>query len=254
MLASALILGMSACGGNSKASESTTTTAEKKDAEEATGTTATAIESYSIFKNGDMSFSVGDKGYVYNMVDNKLYTYNEDDYKAYGGLEDINGKLGYFSRGAIFNLETGELIACEKENDAKPCYVDGVWSSLKHTNMVVIKSGKAFDGNTYSIGVIDKNGEWVLPMSSEYLFCKDDDIAAYNADGNGSRVETNGKLIRFYSVYDNKDLIYDFKNNKNVSIANSGEMLSDGSVLVFDGTDISKYNPDTGYSEMLCYN
>lgn len=121
-------------------------------------------------------------------------------------IDYINGKIittGTSYNNEIYNIETGETY------DFKPAGN----RELKLKSIPVYKVEESFDGDTLYFGIIDNNGEWVLPLSADYAVCKTDhfDISSNSV----SVVGENDSYLFFKlgeAVY-----AYDYKNDKLLS-------------------------------------
>ena len=117
------------------------------------------ITNYNSFRFGTLFFEIDNTDYVYDVLENKMYDY---DSEKLGNIYYACGKLATDGK-ATTNLETMETY------DAQFMYYE--YFGLKTYNPVYSVK-EDFDGNTYSFGVIGSNGEWVLPMSTEYSVCE----------------------------------------------------------------------------------
>ncbi len=175
-----------------------------------------------LFKDG-MVFEVDDITYIYNIADNKMYDCGEDTvvYSACGKIACLDHKL--------HNLETGETYDVELYNRD---YVDEY--------NPVYKIEKSFDGDTFYFGVIDKNGEWVVPLSSEYEICKDESAQDFDVRG--------GYMVCGFSLYDWKtDKMTETPNNRWAGLSD-GILISEGHSYDYD---YYKYDPATGERTLL---
>ena len=176
ILMAAIMLSMAGCNGSTETSETTTegaevttTTAAEEgtteatttvpETEETTTTTEAPKETPKITSepkiyNDCMVFEADGKNYVYNITDKAMY-----EYEGEGGIGDSIGNI-IRTDDKIYNLKTKELYDVKMHSvnlyDYNPVY----------------KVEESFDGDTYYFGIIDKNGEWVLPMSSDYAICE----------------------------------------------------------------------------------
>ncbi|MGN0578448.1 MAG: hypothetical protein ACI4J4_07500, partial [Ruminiclostridium sp.] len=149
------------------------------------------IKDYSTFLKGCMTFKADGKYYALNLVDKKLYEYDKNTY-----FTAVAHNIALTGEGKIYNFATGE------EYDGE-CLSNS--SYLAHYNPVH-KVEESFDGNVNYFGIIDWNGEWVLPLSSEYEICK-----------NGLKRGDYGcsdTLITYMDKEYYNYVAYDFKNNK----------------------------------------
>ena len=260
IIMSALVLSMTACGTSTDtpdtansadvttaATEEAETTAAEEEKTEATTTTPEETEATTttteapkeILKIKDspgvyydsMSFKVDGKNYVYNAVDNKMY---ECDVNK---ISFACGKMVVDNSYELHNLETKESYDLEANIDE---------NSYKYTQYIpVCKTEENFDGDVNYFGIIDKNGEWVLPLSSEYAICKSEYF-----DHAGS---ATASLVGM-----GPERVYDYKNDKMtdfVELYVSGQTnylqacaISDDKVLCYDSTasNCVFYNPSTG--------
>lgn len=253
LLTSALILSMTACGADTKSPESTTegtkattTAAEKEDTAEATTTTApeeteetttTTEAPKEVQKITDkpdiyddcMVFEDDGITYVYNITNNKIYKYEgESDVYMFNGY---NGKLALTYEG-FYNLETQEYYDC---NNLYPGALD---------YNAVYKIENNFDGDTYSFGIIDKNGDWVLPLSSDYAIC---DLAP----------TTNIRNTSSSLVCVDTWTIYDWKNDKIITEGELGNSFLNvyGDNILFTSNSwydtFTVYNVNNGESHFI---
>lgn len=245
VIAAAMSMGFAACG-EAEATPDTddsvaevTTTAAAEDTEaggDATEETTTAeteapkevkkiTEWPSIF-NDCMVFEVDDITYIYNIADNKMYDCGDDP-----GVYSACGKIACLDR-KLHNLETGETYDVELYNHD---YI-GEYNP-------VYKIEKSFDGDTFYFGVIDKNGEWVVPLSSEYEICKSEYAQDFDVRGGYMVCGLLGG-----------SLIYDWKTDKMTELYDRWDGLSDGILIVegySDDYDYYKYDPATGERTLL---
>ena len=204
LVMSALILSMTACGTSTDAPEATeatgvTTTAaeeEKTEAEteapaetEETTTTTEAPKEVQKITSKPEIHSISDRcmifeqdgtTYVYNIADNKMYTTDEEIYKA-------NGCVAQTSSYNIYNLETKETYDAKLFNDR---YLTDY--------IPVYKIEESFEGTTYMFGIIDKNGDWALPLSADYEICK-------------LKMKSDIYEATESMVYINRDIVYDWR-------------------------------------------
>ncbi len=254
IILSALVLSLAGCGNESTPDEPTS--AESQNAAEADDSTAeettappetteatttteapkeiAKVTSCDKFGNGDMLISDGDKNYVYSITDNKMYT---GDDEIFDNIIAVGGKLalvrGDDDENYYYNLET------EEKYDVNPLYYN---LDIDEYN-AVYKIDESFDGNVYYVGVINSDGEWVLPLSSDYAICQNDprDIS--------SPVKTNctGSLMGLDNIS-----VYDYKNNKIISNDNTetsfygiGAIVGDKILGRNDDDYLSEYNTQT---------
>lgn len=252
IILSALVLSLAGCGNESTPDEPTSaesqnaadddSTAEETTAPpettEATTTTEAPkdiakVTSCDKFGNGDMLISDGDKNYVYSITDNKMYT---GDDEIFDNIIAVGGKLALVrgdDKDYYYNLETNEKY------DVAPLYSNA--ESIDEYN-AVYKLEESFDGNVNYVGVINSNGEWVLPLSSDYEICQKD---LYNIDSS-MRTPCTGSLIwlDYYGVYD-------YKNGKIISYDNTetsfyiGAIVGDKILGENDDGYLSEYNTQT---------
>lgn len=249
LLTSALILSMTACGASTDAPEATedadvtTTVAEKEDASESANTAAEteAAATTEALKevrkitdkpdicNDCMVFEDDGITYVYNITNNKIYTYDgESDVYMFNAY---NGKLALTYEG-FYNLETQEYYDC---NNLYPGALD---------YNAVYKIENNFDGDIYSFGIIDKNGEWVLPLSSDYAIC---DIAP-TTDIRG----TSSSLVCV-----DRWTVYDWKNDRIITADELGNLFLNvyGDNILFTSNSwedtFTVYNVNKGESRFI---
>lgn len=222
--------------------EATTTAAETTEATtttEAPPKELPKIKSFNQFLTGCMTFEADGKAYALNLVDKKLYEYDKNTY-----FPAVAHNIALTGEGKIYNFATGE----EYEGE----YLRNSSSYLTEFNPVY-KVDEGFDGNVNYFGVIDWNGEWVLPLSSEYEICKNG-LEKYNYNCSDSLIPygKNGYI----------DTLYDFKNNK---IYNSKDYGYSGISGVFGDnalfgnwnggySDLAKYNTKTGETTVILKN
>ena len=260
IIMSALVLSMTACGTSTDtpdtansadvttaAAEEAETTAAEEDKTEATTTTAEETEATTttteapkeILKITDspsvyfdcMSFKVDGKNYVYNAVDNKMYECGAN--KIYFAL----GKMAVDDSDELHNLETKESYDVE----TKMCNDYYMYNQY----IPVHKKEQNFDGDVTYFGILDKNGEWVLPLSSEYAICKYKSFhGAHNATSS--------------LAYIDSDRVYDYKNDKVIDSEELRELnpnelkhfkaISDDKILCENdyADNYVIYNPSTG--------
>ncbi len=252
IILSALVLSLAGCGNEStpdeptsaesqNAAEADDSTAEETTAPpettEATTTTEASKEIAKVtscdkFANGDMLISDGDKNYVYSITDNKMYT---GDDEIFDNIIAVGGKLALVNgddKNYYYNLETNEKY------DVAPLYSDA--ESIDEYN-AVYKLEESFDGNVNYVGVINSDGEWVLPLSSDYEICQKDLYNIYSS----LRTPCTGSLIwlDYYGVYD-------YKNDKIIGNGSGGiqsayTIIGNKILGSNDSSFFSEYNTQT---------
>lgn len=267
LLFSAMILSMAGCGGtqsadpNENGSEtsqedevvtstvSETTTAEQEQTENETTTTEPVeeeppkeilkISDYESFENGTFHFKINKTGYVYDILENKMYSYNPYELE---NNDTACGKLIADDK-TITNLETMENY------DVKPFDYTGLCLD-KYNPVYSVKED--FDGNVYSFGILGSNGEWVLPMSSDYAIC---DLLKSRTIETWSELIATSSFVSFeanHSYY-----YYNYKTNeiKEFESHNSERCFHfmDNFILYKENrnNDFSLYNTKTGNTTVL---
>lgn len=205
------------------------------------------IKDYKLFQHGCLVFDINNDYHVYNAVDNKMYELSGDITAR--DIDYINGKIittGTYND-EIYNIETGETY------DFKPAGN----RDLKLKSIPVYKVEESFDGDTLYFGIIDNNGEWVLPLSADYAVCKTDYFEiTFNMDTVG---ENDSYLfIDYGEIY-----AYDYKNDKLLSAEdlNCKEILypeykyvPGNNLLLYkvgDKSNIGVYNTQTGETKIF---
>ncbi len=266
IILSALVLSLAGCGNKSTPDEPTSaesqntvtadeitaaetqsiTTADETTAEETTApsettkvTTATKapkkfpkITSYKKFEGSDLLISDGNKKYVYNMAENKMYSI---DPEISYDIDSVYGKLALIydsanSRAYYYNLETKESYDAEALYRGKVKEYNAVYRYEEH-----------FEGNVCYIGVIDSDGEWVLPLSSDLAICQED-LSYYLSCAD----ICTGSLMSLDSY-----VVYDYKNDEIIGYDNSIGMYKFdkilGDKLLFNHSNkLLEYNTQTG--------
>ncbi len=259
IILSALVLSLAGCGNESTPDEPTSaesqnaavddstaeeTTAPPETTEETTTTEApkeiAKVTSCDKFGNGDMLISDGDKNYVYSITDNKMYT---GDDEIFDNIIAVGGKLalvrGDDDENYYYNLETNEKY------DVAPLYSNA--ESVDEYN-AVYRLEESFDGNVYYVGVINSDGEWVLPISSDYEICQKDLRDVYSSE----RTLCTGSLIWL-----DGSSVYDYKNDKiidhlstEISFDHFDAIVGDKSLGVTE-KGYSEYSTQTGEVSLI---
>lgn len=259
ILVSAVILSMSGCGGAqpteitgnkpSQASEvtasTTSATTEKQEQTTTAATTTTTepveeeppkeiknITNYTSFKNGTFFFEIGNTGYVYDILENKMYDYDTNELKS---VQYVCGKLvmtNYNGEYKITNLETMETYDAELFER-----YDGFGGGPRLDTYNPVYSVKEdFDGNVYSFGILGSNGEWVLPMSTEYSVC---DLLKSNKYLYANTATSSFVVL---SVKE-KHYFYNYKTDEIIGLDNAGYWsFVDNYVILYDHDYEDKYN------------
>ena len=179
------------------------------------------IKDYKLFQHGCLVFDINNDYYVYNAVDNKMYELS-GDITARTSSYYINGKILY-ARDNLYNIETGETYDFKAAGNKE----------LKLKSIPVYKVEKSFDGDTLYFGIIDNNGEWILPLSADYAVCKTDyfrisDVAGENDsylffeyDGVYAYDYKNDKLLSAEDLNCRKIINPDYKNATNNNFGNN---------------------------------
>lgn len=256
LIASALILSLAGCTGSTETPESTiegaevTTTAaaeeEKTEAPAETEETTTTTEAPKevpkitvepIIMNNDLIFKADGKTYIFNIDTKKMY-----EYEGTAEVTNLYGNVAYMhSKYKYYNIE-------EKE------YYDGdvfKYEALEFNP--VYKLEESFDGNTFSFGIINKDGEWELPLSSEYSVCS-------QIDNHSFIVNVTSSMVEFSSP----NIIYNYKNDKIISKEDLFPQIHrwytvNDDMVVFCAVDPDtykecyyKYNTSTDELTLLC--
>lgn len=176
------------------------------------------------YVDGCMIFTADGTDYIYNIADNKMYPTE---------LTKIDGREIKSIRGKVviiadengydpeyYNLETGEFIG--KVYQTENPY-------LGEYNAIYTRE-ESFDGVVYSLGVFNSQAEWVVPLSNEYSICKKDlsKCVLFSSDN---------MYMRFYdedSYNDGTSHYYDFINDKYIDIPGL-PYFSSGNKAIFEG-------------------
>lgn len=208
------------------------------------------IKDYKLFQHGCLVFNINNDSYVYNAVDNKMYELSGDITAR--DIDYINGKIittgTYYNE--IYNIETGETY------DFKPAGDE----MLGLKSIPVYKVEKSFDGDTLYFGIIDNNGEWVLPLSADYAVCK---TKHFEINSNVNAVGENDSYLIF--KYGDAVYAYDYKNDKLLSAEDLNckkiiclelkpKYVSGNNLLLYKvggESNIGVYNTQTGETKIL---
>ncbi|MGN0687572.1 MAG: hypothetical protein ACI4KA_05645 [Oscillospiraceae bacterium] len=240
LLASSLLLGMTACGekdessNTAEAGENASSAGDAAEGDnaaaagsgnEADKTTNKIVADKVVLGlefNNTLIISADDKQYVYNAGENRLYdtsviTEARDDHFVYAGdkLGRTYGKNdGDKITPKYYNLETGELIGRAFNPPA-----------VGEFNPVYTYEETA-DGRVYSFGVINSNCEWLVPMSSEYSICQYDLL-------NCSMVKGSKNVFWFVPDKDtsDKDLYYNVLTDQFVDLPTESYGVSGNKVI-----------------------
>ncbi len=161
------------------------------------------IKDYKLFQHGCLVFDINNDYHVYNAVDNKMYELSGDITAR--DIDHINGKIittGTYHN-EIYNIETGETYDFKAAGN----------TGLKLKSIPVYKVEKSFDGDTLYFGIIDNNGDWVLPLSADYAVCKTD---YFDISSNSVNVVGENDTYLFID-YGKSIYAYDYKNDKLLS-------------------------------------
>lgn len=281
ILVSAVILSMAGCGGaqpteipnNSQESEvtaSTTSATTEKQEQTTTEATTTTTEtttapeevsepeeaikvnnSYSINK-GTWCFKADDDEYYYYDIANNRLIKKGSNYSMERWCFLIGDLLYSPNSGYIIDSKTGETVLPDG------CKLKDV--NKKSGLILVSKLDEGFSGNTFSLGVLNSNLEWVYPLTEITVDGKstgDLDYQGYNLVGNYA-VASGGYSSSF---------AYSFKENKTVGIStgvdsffyclnNDGDKALINRTYVFDGstgktTEIDSYSVHAAGDEMV---
>lgn len=114
-------------------------------------------------QNDTIAFVADGKNYVYNTKTNEIY-------ETECSLDDMWGFCGRILLGKKFivNLKTGERFDLDEDYDY-------FYNNANDSDYICMKkTEQAFSGNTVYLGVLNSDGEWAMPMSSDYAICADD--------------------------------------------------------------------------------
>ncbi|MBQ5319607.1 MAG: hypothetical protein J6K17_10970 [Oscillospiraceae bacterium] len=150
----------------------TTVREDREDREEKTEATTTAEPEeelplinriYGTSQTGWASIRTSnDKYYLYNMAENTLVEYDTEETNGSISLDadDATGNIAYVNS-MFINLSTG-----------KPLDTQGATCLARNKEVILFgKVEESFSGNTVSLGVVNGDGEWVYPLSSDYAIC-----------------------------------------------------------------------------------
>lgn len=261
LLASAMLLGITACGTTDapeEREEKHTSSKQDKDNDDKEAVTVTSddpaapaessetdpapeaeqppkelpvINDYTMV-DGCMIFTADGTDYVYNIAENKMYPTELTKIEG-KEIRSIRGKVVLIAtnRGTdpeYYNLETGEFIGTTfSDNYGGVCEYNPVYTYEE-----------SFDGAGYKFGVINSQAEWVVPLSNEYSICKYklSECQLYSTDGMVS-------IFRERNSY-----FYDFINDKNTDI--KGTYLQYGNKVLCErgGANLTVYDTTTGTS------
>ncbi|MGN0618290.1 MAG: hypothetical protein ACI4J7_04635 [Ruminiclostridium sp.] len=251
----AAVMCLSGCGAKTETAETeaaTTTKAAETTTKAETEATTTAVETteatttteappkefpklktYNNFENGCMTFYNDNQAYALNLVDKKIYKYDNKSVK----VSFVGGNIASTYEDGVYNFATGEMNEYEILN-----YLH-VFSDYNP----VYKIDESFDGNVCYFGVMDRNGEMVLPLSSEYVICKQieenesglyycSDSLCYDAERYAN------KIINYKDnkVYNTKDMGYMCC----LSVSGDNALIGNWSGKYY--TDVAKLNTKTG--------
>ena len=189
--------------------EETTTTAAETTTEATTEAPPREIKNitkYNSFKNGTLFFEISNTGYVYDVLENKMYDYDANELKS---VQYACGKLvmtNYNGENKITNLETMETYDAELFES----YAGFGGGPRLDTYNPVYSVKEDFDGNVYSFGILGSNGEWVLPMSTEYAVCdllKSNKYLYANTATSSFATLGVGKYDRYFYNYKTNEMI-----------------------------------------------
>lgn len=272
LLLSALVLSMAACGNSNEKNydeddkeivedegeKEETKKPEKTEEVEEAGETTTAPETTeettteappkelpkikecsTLVMMGCITFEADGKSYALNLVDRKLYEYDRKEHRVSAAAHNI----ALISGDKIYNFATGEEYEGECLSNS---------SYLSHFNPVH-KVEESFDGNVNYFGVIDWNGDWVLPLSSEYEICKYDikESTFYCSDSMFWDYYTTGLAFEFMSnrTFSPKDYGY----NSIAGIGGENALLFKyGEGKYFTG--LARYNTKSGEITVILEN
>ena len=130
-------------------------------------------------------------------------------------LEEINGHYSGRYAKTYYDLKGNVVISPDKQGYDETVYSNDFYS-------VVSKTNESFDGNTVLYGILDMNGEWVMPLSADSEFSKG---WLDNGHNNG-----------LFSVKDNDSLL---------GIARAEEESVNGEIVIYslsEGKVINEYN------------
>ena len=234
-----------------EAVEETTTTAAETTTEataEAPPKEVEKIKDYKLFQHGCLVFNINNDSYVYNAVDNKMYELSGDITAR--DIDHINGKIittGTYHN-EIYNIETGETYDFKPAGD----------KMLGLKSIPVYKVEESFDGDALYFGIIDNNGEWILPLSADYAVCKTDHF-----DISSNSVSVIGENDSYLFIDYGEIYAYDYKNDKLLSAEdlNCKEILypeykyvPGNNLLLYkvgDKSNIGVYNTQTGETKIF---
>lgn len=262
LLASSMMLGMTACGERDESSKTAGTgenassataeaiesnednAAENKDSEGEikTDNAAEAEDKPLLITgcsfNGDcLLFAENDIDYVYNIKENIMYDTTaveraQNKYAQYskGTLVYTFDKSddAYFQNPEYYNIVTGEFIGKA---------LSTVWGG---DYFPVYSCEETADGKVYSFGVVNSECEWVVPMSSEYMICQYDLSECEMAGGSSN-------LLMFFDDDDQSTspLYYNIFSDEFVDLPDSGYVVSGSKVLYTSNLTIYMYDMDT---------
>lgn len=266
LLVSSMLLGMTACSTTSANKEESNSSAQataEKDNKESAATTTPAepaaepaqtepapeteveqpeelpvINDYQMI-DGCMIFTADGTDYIYNIADNKMYP--TELTKIEGRvIKSIRGKVVLIatnkgSEPEYYNLETGEFIG--------KTFSDNCYTVCEYNPVYTYE--ESFDWAGYNFGVVNSQGEWVVPLSNEYSICKND-------LSNCQMYSSNNMVTRFY---ENRNYhFYDLINDKFIELPGICYMLYGNKALCLVLDELNVYDLTTGTSTTVLTN
>lgn len=140
-------------------------------------------------------FTSEENQYVYDMDNNILTKYEDEGFIQFadGNFAEVQHPDSYYNK--LYNFKTKK-------------FYDATWYYINAEYTPVILREESFDGDTYKFGVLDSNGEWTVPLSTD------------NPISEGYK-NTAGFLVPYASsllVRLGNDRLYDWKNDKIINI------------------------------------
>ncbi len=207
LMLATLSISLVGCGGKKEATTTTETIATEateavKKTEATTEATTEEPEEIPRISGGQFTdgnffltaeYTDGQKGYVYNLTSGET-TPIVDEYVGIFAEEYLDGTISGFGThiqftNQIVDITTGENYV-EGEYEVTQGYLNSK-DSMDDDLAMLMQCEEAFEGNTYTMGVINGSGEWIVPWTTD---------VPWNPDEMGMRYIDNGWWLRDSNV------------------------------------------------------
>ena len=202
-------------------------------------------------------YTKDNQAFVYDVAEKSIYihddnilTYFFDKYNCAKGNYLLETRFGEFAITNYKNCDVG-LNEFNKDNEYENFKV------LNHTIMptVVVGSKEDFSGKVDYYGIIDENGEWLLPMTQTEIDFEEKSIWRCNSEFIAYLEPDSNDLTLYYYKEDRKELFEDRRiDGKSITFLYDNHIILCDGTVDSNGTSIDIYGIENNSTGIYSYN